>query len=275
MSNAKVGLALFTIMMFLISLLSAILNTESIIIQIPLNGINLSDLGKIVPSLTKTIYAISDIIVVWRAWVLFPRYTIVKVVLSVCLVGSFAGAFLDGGIAARGFLNNIDYQGNNTDIIILTVPLLFTNLVATVLIGYKTWCHRRDIQNNLGNAGSSSRVQKILLLLMESGVLYLTIWFGYALAKYNVTGPELAFQVCSTVMGEIAALYPLLIILVVARENAKPDNLGDMSLSQSMRFASVEVASFHMQGSVVESQVELPMTEVDSNVYVKGNRIDL
>ncbi|THU76602.1 hypothetical protein K435DRAFT_704503 [Dendrothele bispora CBS 962.96] len=59
---------------------------------------------------------------------------------------------------------------------ILTIPLIFTNLVATVLIGYKTWCHHRNIQNNLGNAGSSSKVQKILLLLMESGIIYLILW---------------------------------------------------------------------------------------------------
>ncbi|THU84361.1 hypothetical protein K435DRAFT_806768 [Dendrothele bispora CBS 962.96] len=242
--------------------------TESFI-TILFNGFNLSDLGNIVPSPTKSIaslhiltrfnYAMSDIIVVWRAWVLFPRYTIVKVVLSVCLVGSFAGAFFDGGTAARGFLNNVNYQGTTTEVIILIVPLLFTNLVATVLIGYKTWCHRRDIQNILENTGSSSKVQKILLLLVESAVLYFAIWFGYFLAEYNVTGLELSFEVCPVVMGEIAAIYPLLVILVVARENAKPDSLENTSLSQSIRFASVEAASSHTQGSVAESQVELPI----------------
>ncbi|THV01175.1 hypothetical protein K435DRAFT_854030 [Dendrothele bispora CBS 962.96] len=144
MSKARVGLALFTIMMLLISLLAAILNTESIIVQIP-HGF---DLKQIIPSRAKTMSlnllvglncAISDVVVVWRAWVLFPRSRIVKIALSVCLVSSFAGAFLEGGIAAKGFKNNLNLQSRSTETMILTIPLIFTNLVATVLIGYKTW----------------------------------------------------------------------------------------------------------------------------------------
>ncbi|THV01176.1 hypothetical protein K435DRAFT_854031 [Dendrothele bispora CBS 962.96] len=124
-SKARVGLALFTIVMILLSLLAAILNTESIIVQIP-HGF---DLGQIIPlramamSLNLIVglnFAISDVVVVWRAWVLFPGSRIVKIALSVCLVGSFAGVVLEGDIAAKGFKNNL-------------------NLQSSILIGYKTW----------------------------------------------------------------------------------------------------------------------------------------
>ncbi|THV04393.1 hypothetical protein K435DRAFT_850852 [Dendrothele bispora CBS 962.96] len=65
-------------------------------------------------------------------------------------------------------------------------------------------------------------------------------------------------------MPEIVALYPLLIILVVAHENAKPENANDMSLSQSIRFASVQAASSEAQNSVEESRADCLAANVDN-----------
>ncbi|THV04398.1 hypothetical protein K435DRAFT_790965 [Dendrothele bispora CBS 962.96] len=171
-----------------------------------------------------------------------------------------AGAFLDGGLVARGLMGDIAYSGRSIDTIILTVPLLLTNLVTTALIGYKIWCHRRDIQHNLGATNrSSSKVQKILLLLVECGVFYLGIWVWNKAAIVNT-------------MPEIVALYPLLIILVVTHENAKPENANDMSLSQSIRFASVQAASSEAQNSVEESRADCLAANVDNGS--QGERIE-
>jgi len=48
------------------------------------------------------------------------------------------------------------------------------------------------------------------------------------------------------------ALYPMLIILIATLENARPDNLNDMSLSQSIQFASRQVHQEDYSGT--ESQ---------------------
>ncbi|THU75417.1 hypothetical protein K435DRAFT_814352 [Dendrothele bispora CBS 962.96] len=114
----------------------------------------------------------------------------------------------------------------------MALPFIITNAVATGTIGWKAWCHHKDIKQNLDLSGNSiSRVQKVLLLLVESGVVYCALW----------------------------ALYPILIILIAALENSKDDpgfngNLDSkgngLTLSQSIRFASVaETLDEHVSGS--------------------------
>ncbi|THU80631.1 hypothetical protein K435DRAFT_695276, partial [Dendrothele bispora CBS 962.96] len=116
-------------------------------------------------------YVIGDIIVVWRAWVLFPERLAVKVTLSICLLGSFGMNLL---IIMTVFFYQITVGTSN---IILTIPLIFTNFTATILIAFKAWHHFQSIQRNLGSTNrSSSKVLKILFLLIESGLLYLAFW---------------------------------------------------------------------------------------------------
>ncbi|THU78316.1 hypothetical protein K435DRAFT_876759 [Dendrothele bispora CBS 962.96] len=259
LSNAKIATAFLAIMMLFVSLSVIIINTEFLILQIAMSGFNPPHLAKTISLETKLDitpnilirlnYAIGDIIVVWRAWVLFPQSPAVKTGLSICLIGSFVGAFVDAGLIAKRLMIDLSDLGKATDALILVVPLCFTNFIATVLIGYKAWCHRQDIQNNLELTHRPlSKVQKILKLLVESSILYLAIWIGYGVAQLSDSGIELASQIYATIMPEITAVYPLFVILVVARENAKPDNVNNMSLSQSIRFASAQTARSEAEG---------------------------
>ncbi|THV02685.1 hypothetical protein K435DRAFT_792301 [Dendrothele bispora CBS 962.96] len=169
--------------MLFISLLDDLLGLETNITQIPLfahhppDPINLSLLleklligGGI---LGKLNYAISDIIVVWRAWVLFPHKMIIKITLLICLMATFVGTFLAAGPRDK------DPLGNQIGFFALEI--------------------------------SSEE---------DGNILHI----------YGILMPELS------------ALYPILIILMVAHENSRPDNANGMSLSQSMQFASAQVA---------------------------------
>ncbi|THV03747.1 hypothetical protein K435DRAFT_851535 [Dendrothele bispora CBS 962.96] len=256
LSKAKLALSFVTVTMFLASLSSLVMSTEDIIVQIPFNGYNPPDLGESISLDTglniglnfmrRLNFLMGDIIIVWRAWVLFPRKLPAKMILSICLMGSFVGVFLDTGLFVKRILKDyFDTNGGETNVIMLAVPLIFTNLTATMLIGLKAWYHFQDIQNNLGlTNGSSSKVLKILLLMVESGLLYLAFWIGYLVLGLvaEAHNTSIAQEVYLAIMPQLVAIYPILIILLVAHENNKSESVNDMSLSQSIQFASAQAS---------------------------------
>ncbi|THU86119.1 hypothetical protein K435DRAFT_868580 [Dendrothele bispora CBS 962.96] len=280
LSKAKLALSLVTITMFLASLSSLVMNVKFIIIQIPLVGYNPPDLGEVislitkleigVDSLNRLNYLMGDIIVVWRAWVLFPQKLPAKMALSICLMGSFVGVFMDLGLHVKDSMEDV-YETNREEMeaIILTVPLILTNFTATTLIGSKAWYHFQNIRDNLGSTnGSSSKALKILLLLIESGLLYLGFWIGYlVLGLTQDSDSSIAQKVYLVgIMPELVAIYPVLVILAVAHESNKPENVNNMSLSQSIRFASAQASKSdsEVRESEGESQLAFPPDGVDN-----------
>ncbi|THU97545.1 hypothetical protein K435DRAFT_796411 [Dendrothele bispora CBS 962.96] len=217
-------------------------------------------------------YVLGDIVVVWRAWVLFPQRLAVKVTLSICLLGSFVGAFFDIGLHAKELSGNPSFSGNKTETTILAIPLIFTNFTATTLIGFKAWHHFQSIRGNLGSTnGSPSKVLKIMLLLIESGLLYLAFWIAYLVLGLTQDSDTTANQAYRSIMPGLVAIYPILIILAVAHESNKPESMNGMSLSQSIRFASVQASKSerHHSESGGESQLAIPAAEV-----AEGNEIE-
>ncbi|THU83179.1 hypothetical protein K435DRAFT_807714 [Dendrothele bispora CBS 962.96] len=167
------------------------------------------------------------------------------------------GASLEFGLFARGVSENPSFNDNKTETIILAVPLIFTNFTATALIGFKAWHHFQSIQKNLGSTNGSPK----------SGLLYLAFWIGYLVLGLTQDGGTTANQ----------AIYPILIILAVAHENNKPENVNNMSLSQSIRFASVQASKskVHHSESGGESQLAFSSARIDSSTEVEGIGIDI
>ncbi|THU86492.1 hypothetical protein K435DRAFT_805075 [Dendrothele bispora CBS 962.96] len=275
LSKSRLALSFVTITMLFLSLSSLVMNIEFMIIEIPLNGYNPPDSREVIPLTTRLRiglnlmerlnYVIGDIVVAWRAWVLFPQRLAVKVTLSICLLGSFVGTFLDIGLLAKALSENFSFNGNKTEVLSLTVPLIFTNFTATALIGFKAWHHFQSIQKNLGSTnGSPSKVLKIMLLLIESGLLYLAFWIAYLVLGL-------------TQGSDTTAIYPILIILAVAHENNKSESVNDMSLSQSIRFASVRASEseHHHSESREESQLAFPAASINNSTEVEGNEIEV
>ncbi|THU83198.1 hypothetical protein K435DRAFT_871547 [Dendrothele bispora CBS 962.96] len=210
-------------------------------------------------ALTK--YIISDGIVVWRAWIMFPESRVVKLTLLFCMGGSSAAGFVDAGLSAAQTVKNLASYTSKFNVLILGLPLLFTNMIATLLIGYKTWYHYQDVKKNLSNSGTSSRrVQKVLLLLIESGSMYCILWIVNIIMQFKYDGDSTIFQCWATATPELSALYPVLIVVIAAAENAKPATIDEMSLSQSIRFASGQASSSEGHRSMTESQSNPPAT---------------
>ncbi|THV00453.1 hypothetical protein K435DRAFT_854683 [Dendrothele bispora CBS 962.96] len=253
--RSKVHLFLFiiTIIMLLSSTGVIIAQIEFNLVQLPINGINPPDPEVILPILenlkiTSTFlqrinFLLSDGIVVWRTWILFPQSLVVKIVLSICMIGSTVCTLVNASLDAARTHGNFRHQDDNFKGLIVTIPLLVTNIIATSLVGYKAWAHWGDIKRNLGDTSSTSidRTQKILLLLVESGSIYCIFWLAFTfLVIIFQDGNNNAFQAYAAAMPSIAALYPVLIVLMAALENSKSknDHYGPgFSLSQSIRFA--------------------------------------
>ncbi|THV03353.1 hypothetical protein K435DRAFT_962517 [Dendrothele bispora CBS 962.96] len=254
-ANAKPRLALFTltVLMLAFSTTSLVVYTLFFLFQLETAAYDppewdviglLKDLNVVGNFMDRMNYLISDGIVVWRAWIMFPHNTVARSVLAICMIGSFVGTFVDAGISSARFLRHFDDNGKKGDLLIIALPLIITNAVATGVIGWKAWSHYKNIKQNLNLSVSSiSRVQKVLLLLVESGVIYCALWTTYTTISLIGSSGSVSFQVYSSAMPFMSALYPILIVLIAALENSRDDldSKGNvrMSLSQSIRFASV------------------------------------
>ncbi|KAL1757712.1 hypothetical protein FB107DRAFT_188437, partial [Schizophyllum commune] len=124
-------------------------------------------------------YMLSDTLVVWRAWVMWPDNKFVKGLLVSCMIC---------GTTATIFEIISQTEPVSTHIVLgfpltlMAITLCLTNVVATTLIGIR-FCedhriYRRDVAKLLApNAtGTSSQVGGIMLLLLESGVVYTVLW---------------------------------------------------------------------------------------------------
>lgn len=110
-----------------------------------------------------TVIAISDVIVTWRAWVLWPCNRWVQVVLGLCVLGDIVGLVLGGVVSlSAGFPG--------------AVASLATNVITTALISWKAWRHHKDIKVHLGAYVRRTRVEKTLLVFIESGLVYALLW---------------------------------------------------------------------------------------------------
>ncbi|KAI4519128.1 hypothetical protein K525DRAFT_206843, partial [Schizophyllum commune Loenen D] len=132
-----------------------------------------------------------DALVVYRAWVLWPNNRTARGVLLLCLFSSFGKPRL----ALRRIISPHRTQvGTVIECVWRTYPvfdfprkvsvpglmgiLLFvTNLTATTLIGIRFWIYRKDVCAWIAPLRSTLlRVETILMLLLESGVIYCALW---------------------------------------------------------------------------------------------------
>ncbi|KAL1713159.1 hypothetical protein EV715DRAFT_277466 [Schizophyllum commune] len=162
-------------------------------------------------------YMMSDTIVVWRAWILWPDSRFAKGALLVCMCGSVVGAIAD----CVWILKPMGaYQVSNARTLMITVPLLLTNLAATTLIGVRIWCYRRDIKSGLGLT-KRTQVETIVFLVLS----------------YNSRDDRFSLLLLTgVVIHNIAGIYPTIVILIVAYARKAQTELR-AQVSHDLRFA--------------------------------------
>ncbi|GJE87221.1 hypothetical protein PsYK624_033040 [Phanerochaete sordida] len=167
---------------------------------------------------------LGDVVVLWRAWALWPRSRIVKIV-SVLLIVSCTAMSTWNTVAKYTFRI---YDSSPA-----TLPSWFANLWATALIGSRAWQHRRHVLVHLHSSFRSS-TERVLLLLVESGVLYCLFGalftlpsivnfladFVPALRAFEATPFSRALYVIEAgPLIDILGMYPTAVILLMELSN--------------------------------------------------------
>ncbi|KAL1747129.1 hypothetical protein HDZ31DRAFT_61573 [Schizophyllum fasciatum] len=176
-------------------------------------------------------YIISDAIVVWRAWILWPGNRVVQGILVCAMIYSVV-AVIANGILARFFVES------PVPHIIVRSAMLVTNVLATVLVGIKLWIYRRQVNASMKVLSGSSRLGGILTLLLESGLAYSAVWILEISPLNKVEAYSMNFGALTFV---IAGIYPTFIVLVVTlqqRATAKSMTGEPLDIPETLRFAS-------------------------------------
>ncbi|KAJ7604138.1 hypothetical protein FB45DRAFT_64564 [Roridomyces roridus] len=182
----------------------------------------LNRLGLAQTWIRRLTYFLSDIIVVWRAWVIWPNNRIVHAGLFVCLLATGATSLTLAVFNYNTQFRHKHYHALEQNFL-GTFPLLITNFASTALISYKLWYYRQNIKKHLNRAGGSkTKVESVLILLMESGGLYLAFWILLMVGDFGYYGPDFGFE---WFQPNISGLYPTVIILMVSRQMMMSEDL--------------------------------------------------
>ncbi|VDB85218.1 unnamed protein product [Peniophora sp. CBMAI 1063] len=183
----------------------------------------------------------SDAIVLWRMCIVWEKRRPIIAFAAVLLATTLALSFLN--IASNASTANFGFNGEDSEILHAayaqtTIGLstafvsLMSNACATILVGIKALLHRRSFPKYFRSENGRTRVERVLELLVESGVVYTIIWLLYCIsflwpiAVYNIFGDpsdpsEPKYEVTAAahldaIMAQITAIYPLIVFLLVA-----------------------------------------------------------
>ncbi|KAF5341490.1 hypothetical protein D9758_013930 [Tetrapyrgos nigripes] len=186
--------------------------------------------------LARLSYFLGDLIVVWRAWMIFKGEIVPRAILLFCIIQSFACSIYNAVLATKKLLGFILVDTNPARII-LPVSLLFTNITATLLIGYKAWQYRQSVKIHLSNLNTTSQVEQIFVLLIQSGILYCILWvltLPYSFVPAYLHSVAVYLDV---IIPHIEAIFPTAIILLSYLYKSQDTILSAISVSEEMEFA--------------------------------------
>ncbi|KAI0641573.1 hypothetical protein C8Q79DRAFT_1014025 [Trametes meyenii] len=190
---------------------------------------------------------LSDGVVWWRAWVIWGRKPSVMLLgLTFILATTALGTMnamdacdmkqiaMPSRTRAEGTLFVGDAYG-----VAAAALSLATNVSATLFVGLKAWRHRKLIKENLHRLTGRTRVEEVLLLLVESAFVYCLLWCLLMTAEVGLALDPNFFTIDShsstakkafvTAMLEcihpalvpIIGLYPTVVILLVSRQQSR------------------------------------------------------
>ncbi|THU99682.1 hypothetical protein K435DRAFT_837583 [Dendrothele bispora CBS 962.96] len=226
-------------------------------------------------------YFLGDVIVIWRAWVLYQRNLVVKAILGASVALSLACAIYDSVAAAT---MNLFQPVFGSTRFLLPSAVIFINALSTSLIGYRAWGHRKLIKTLLDGTSKRSQAMECLILLIESGALYCIFWILVVLSMTVENFDNTAGSYLNDILPHMEAIYPTTIILLTALKKTHCDTTlqgrqtqGSSSirfapsppsqLSQSVQF-SVGAGAMHSRSFGGEEVESIP--ESDQVVIVKA-----
>ncbi|THU79349.1 hypothetical protein K435DRAFT_810799 [Dendrothele bispora CBS 962.96] len=173
-------------------------------------------------------YLIGDAVVVWRAWTMVPEAKC-RIVLSILLLGSIGSTITMilewlGVIIPQGTLYRIGRL----------LPLVLTNIVSTLMVGYRIWYSQKSLEayviepyslfSGMSNELRLTRnkIRRILLILIGSGLLYVVGWIYSVVTDIGLLNEDGRFLV-EAFLPHISGLYFLVVSALVAFRKSQID----------------------------------------------------
>ncbi|KAF7358682.1 hypothetical protein MSAN_01207200 [Mycena sanguinolenta] len=222
------------------SMHSLFMTTE---VPIPDRGAVADEAGNKVDALQEAIFDINlivaDAVVIWRTWAIYQGRIKAIVLPSVLLITAFGLSTLlpcqfdsvdDFGLftvfTVIDITCSIDlgpFPGADqicpSSAMVVWGFSVGTNVVCTVLIGFKAWRHRKMLkQLKIGGKTHGMSTQNILSLLVESGFIYIFLLSIQIICYLDIprSSPWYYFEYILVVMGQqVTGMYPTLIIAIV------------------------------------------------------------
>jgi len=169
-------------------------------------------------------FFLSDGIVLWRAWVLWDRRSILFLPPLIFLFSTLVFSVVGLGFAYEGFTRNLVYDKHMSYTLkwVLWGFTISTNLWATCLIFVRAWQHRRSLHCQFSNESATSKAESALAFMVESGALYLCIWLTFVILAALTSPAVLLFR---TTIVQIVGIYPTAIFTVVTMRMSAADFL--------------------------------------------------
>ncbi|KAF9071308.1 hypothetical protein BDP27DRAFT_1322310 [Rhodocollybia butyracea] len=190
----------------------------SFVEEISILPLSLVNMDKIEIILGAIMILGGDLVICWRAWVLFPHDKIWRFVLAIIMICNIGLNIADSTFDIK-MLNE---SPPALDTVTLSISVA-TNMTATSLISWKAWAHYRTAREV--SVWRKSHAQKVLFFLMESGAVFLVIQLFSLIGMSLSLSPPLAGKKLTTIFlfadaGQdvweaSAALYPIVIMILI------------------------------------------------------------
>ncbi|KAL1726004.1 hypothetical protein EV714DRAFT_220182, partial [Schizophyllum commune] len=145
-----------------------------------------------------------DLIVVWRAWVLWKYTKTARVMLRLCVLGMLGGGIADMVVGIRAHDRGQTASASILARVLTTLlPVLMASIISTSLVAYRAWCLVRQYYHNISAEYRSRllpRIGKVLLLLIETGAMYIAFWVSNHIAFSYISQSDAA-QIACLVIG--------------------------------------------------------------------------
>ncbi|EPT05928.1 hypothetical protein FOMPIDRAFT_1026808 [Fomitopsis schrenkii] len=154
---------------------------------------------------------------------------------------------------------------------------LATTTVTTVLLAYKTWKYRRMHINAFGKSSTRTRTQKIMVMLIESGILYMLFFVVQVIMSLDSVNTSLsrneglafAATVYQYITSLIVGIYPTVVVILV---NSKHSVLNMGTAVASSVISPAHMRSVGSSGTTYSSTVAAGM---DQSMHSPATAIDL
>ncbi|KAF8184559.1 hypothetical protein K438DRAFT_1937244 [Mycena galopus ATCC 62051] len=220
---------------------------------------------------------VADAVVIWRTWAVYQGWIPAIVAPCILLLAAFVFALIDVTFSLyQGAtpLPGVATMYTKSQILVWAFSLA-TNVLCTLLIGFKAWRHRKMMKDlSLGVKYHGMSTENVLSLLVESGFIYSFLW-ATQIIGYLDFGPDSPWNFISVVVvrigRQITGMYPTIIIVIVNFKRTIWEEYPITSLGHGSNTLKWAVATGRSGATKAET---LPQVDIHLDTVSEGMSAD-